>query len=432
VVSQPHRQFGYFPGYMSVTHSFAIGREQCFQQIERLTKSHSLHSSESLCRLLRYLAEHSLDHPGVALKEYQIATEVLGRPVGFDPQSDSTVRVQAGRLRVKLAEYYAHEGVNDPILVEIPKGSYVLGFQLRGKTGAAITEAPRIELPETKPQVRPSNRGWVIAVLLVLLAASLVTSAFLLSRERAQPVAAQLVPAAYRLFWNRFVDGPQEPLVIFSNGSFVGRPETGMRYFNPALDARSFILDHYTGVGEVLAIHQLDRVFFLLNRPIRVKRGALFTLDDAKNNDLIFVGSPSENLTLLDIPGTREFIFKRLDSGPRKGDLAVINVHPQRGEPDYFLATPANQPTVEDYAVVALLPGLDPSRSILILAGNSTFGTQAAVEYVCREDSINKLLQRLHVSKPADLKPFEALLRVRIAHGVPVVEELVALRIRAN
>ena len=87
--------------------------------------------------MLRYLAEHSLDHPGIALKEYQIATEVLGRPVGFDPQSDSTVRVQAGRLRVKLAEYYANEGVDDAIIVEIPKGSYALTFHLRPtKAGA--------------------------------------------------------------------------------------------------------------------------------------------------------------------------------------------------------------------------------------------------------------------------------------------------------
>ena len=98
-----------------------------------------------------------------------------------------------------------------------------------------------------------------------------------------------------------------------------GRPETGMRYFNPASDPRGVILDHYTGVGEVLAIHQLDRVFALFNRQIRVKRGALFSLDDAKNNDLIFVGSPSENLTLLDIPGTQEFVFQRLDSGTSQG-----------------------------------------------------------------------------------------------------------------
>src|SRR3954462_7834360 len=186
---------------MAVTHSFAIGREQCFQEIEKLTKSHILHSSESLCKLLRYLAEHSLDHPGTALKEYQIATEVLGRPPGFDPQSDSTVRVQAGRLRVKLAEYYAHDGVDDPILVEIPKGSYVLVFQLRGKPGSAIAPTPRIQVAEKNPEVRPSNRGWLMAVaaLLVLLAVSVVSSALLLSRQRTQPAAAQVVPPAYQL-----------------------------------------------------------------------------------------------------------------------------------------------------------------------------------------------------------------------------------------
>ena len=421
---------------MAVTHSFVLGREQCFQQIDKLIKSRSLHTSESLCKLLRYLAEHSLDHPGVALKEYQIATEVLGRPAGFDPQSDSTVRVQAGRLRVKLTEYYAHEGADDPILVEIPKGSYALTFHLRaGKT--AIQAAPPIVLePGPKKEEAPAfRRGMVItfAVFSVLLAASLSTTAILLSqRTRIQIASSASIPAAYQIFWNRFLTGPQQPWVIFSNGNFVGRPETGMRYFNPSSDARSFILDHYTGVGEVLAIHELDHVFALLNRPIRVKRGALFSLDDAKNNDLIFVGSPSENLTLLDVPGTQEFIFQRLDSGPRKGDLAVVNLHPLPGEPKTFLGTPANQPTTEDYAIVSLLPGLDPLRSILILAGNTTFGTQAAVEFVCREDSVKQLLERLQVSKPSELKPFEALLHVKIAHGVPVVTDLVSVRNRSR
>lgn len=421
---------------MAVTHSFALGRDHCFQQIDKLINSHSLRTSESLCKLLRYLAEHSLDHPGVSLKEYQIATEVLGRPSGFDPQSDSTVRVQAGRLRVKLAEYYANEGVSDPIIVELPKGSYALTFHLRAPKPGAPPETPLVIEPERKRESpQPSNRGWAIAVvaLSVLLAATLVTTAGLLSqRIRVQTGSSPQVTPSFQIFWNRFVTSPQPPWVIFSNGSFVGRPETGMRYFNSASDSRAFILDHYTGVGEVLAIHQLDLAFGLLNRPVRVKRGALFSLDDAKNNDLIFVGSPSENLTLLDIPGTKEFVFQRLDSGARKGDLAVLNVHPEAGEPKLFLATPANQPTTEDYAVVGLLPGLDPSRSILILAGNSTFGTQAAVEFVCRQDSVKELLRRLNVSKESDLKPFEALLHVKIAHGVPVVTDLVAVRNRNN
>ncbi len=421
---------------MAVTHTFAPRREQCFQQIDTLINSHSLRGSESLCKLLRYLAEHSLDHPGVAPKEYQIATEVFGRPAGFDPQSDSTVRVQVGRLRIKLNEYYAQDGLNDAVLVELPKGTYALTFHFRpGK----INE-PKIAPKESPPpgvlaekSSGSSLASTYIIVLAVLLLASLVTIGVLISqRTKTQISSASSIPAAYEIFWNHFMSSPQPPWVIFSNGNFVGRPETGMRYFNPRTDRSAFILDHYTGVGEVLAIHQLDQVFGKFNRPVGIKRGALFTLDDAKNNDLIFVGSPSENLTLLDIPGMREFVFQRLASGPRKGDLAIVNVHPASGEPSTFIASPANQPTIEDYAVVTLLPGLDPSRYILILAGNSTFGTQAAVEYVCREDSLKELLQRLHVSNASDLKPFEAVVHVKIAHGVPVTTELVAIRTRRD
>jgi hypothetical protein len=65
---------------------------------------------------------------------------------------------------------------------------------------------------------------------------------------------------------------------------------------------------------------------------------------------------------------------------------------------------------------------------MLILAGTTTVGTQAAAEYVCREDSLNELLRRLGVSKADEMKPFEALLRVKVTHGVPVISDLVAVR----
>ena len=124
---------------MSVTgyHRASIAeREQLLGQIDRLISSHVLHGSESLCKLLRYFADHALNHPGVPLKEYQIATEVFGRPADFDPQSDSTIRVQAGRLRMKLAEYYSSEGADDPLVVELPKGTYVLSFHQRAHAPA--------------------------------------------------------------------------------------------------------------------------------------------------------------------------------------------------------------------------------------------------------------------------------------------------------
>jgi hypothetical protein len=203
-----------------------------------------------------------------------------------------------------------------------------------------------------------------------------------------------------------------------------------MRYMNPARDSRDLILDHYTGVGEVLAVHELDKVFSQLNHPIDVKRGSLFTLDDAKRNDLIFVGSPAENLTLLDLPGSQEFVFKRLDSIPHKGDLAIVNVHPEPGQPAAFYPSESSQPLTEDYAIVALVHGLDPARHVLILAGTTTIGTQAAVEYVCANNSVEELLRRLALPPGEEVKPFEALLRVKVTRGVPVGVELVAVRKR--
>src|SRR6266404_1456320 len=151
---------------MAVTRTFAASPERFFQQIDNIIKSHSLRGSESLCKLLQYLAKQSLYHPDAPLKEYQIATEVYGRPTDFDPQSDSTVRVQAGRLRVKLSEYYAGEGTNDLIVVEIPKGSYALTFHLRAAMTGASSPSPGVfETAAARPQAPPATRPWALAVL---------------------------------------------------------------------------------------------------------------------------------------------------------------------------------------------------------------------------------------------------------------------------
>jgi hypothetical protein len=405
-------------------------REQYLAQIEKLVGSQILHGSESLCKLLRYLSKHALDHPGTPIKEYQIATEVFGRSDDFDPQLDSMVRVQAGRLRGKLAEYYSANGADDAIFVELPKGTYLLAFHHR----AHGSRPHLVPLTETERQESSSRRKWVAATisLCVLLALAAVTILGLLwSRSSAQAGLAregELAPAAFRVFWNGFATGQEEPWVIFSNAAFVGRPETGMRYYDAAKDKGSFILDHYTGVGEVLAVHELDRVFGLLHRQIRIKRGSLFSLDDAKNNNLIFIGSPFENLTLLEIPGTQEFVFRRMTAGPRKGDEAIVNVHPQPGEAKEYFPSAGNAPLTEDYAVVGLVKGLNPGQAVLILAGTTTIGTQAAVEFVCRQSSVEELLLRLPVSQEGQLKPFEAVIRVKVTRGVPVGTELVALR----
>jgi len=403
-------------------------------QIDRLCTSDVLHGSESLCRLLRYLAQKELENPGTHVKEYQIATEVYGRPTDFDPQLDSAIRVQATRLRGKLAEYYTAQGVSDSIIVELPRGSYSLQFHHRAQA-THKGNGNGVESTENGGVLHARSKKWLLAIaaLFVVVAVVIAGAEFWRGKRTVQASLApepDQVPAAFRVFWQPFLTGSEEPWVIFSNGAFVGRPETGMRYFDPKRDAKSQIWDHYTGVGEVLAIHELDQVFDELHQHIRVKRGSLFSLDDANNNNLIFVGSPSENLALVDLPGTREFVFGRIADGPRKGDLAILNVHAHGNEPKAFLASPSGTPITEDYAVIALMPGLNPARSLMVLAGTTTFGTQAAVEFVCRRSSVERLLAQLSASAPGDLKPFEAVVRIKIASGVPVGMEVAAIRNR--
>jgi hypothetical protein len=409
-------------------------RAQQLAQIEKLLLSRTLHGSESLCKLLQYLANHSFEHPEVSPKEYQIATEVFGRQKDFDPHLDSMVRVQAGRLRAKLAEYYTSEGVDDHLVLEMPKGSYALAFHQRTRATGQNHASASHEAPSNLEASGPTARAWIVAViaLSVILASAVAvaTDRFLNRRIAEARVASDSAdaPVAFHVFWKGFLTGPQEPWVIFSNAAFVGRPYTGMRYYNRPTDSGAAILDHYTGVGEVLAVHALDSVFGKLHQQIRVKRGSLFSLDDAKNNDLIFIGSPSENLTLLELPNTQEFAFKQITSGPRTGTMEILNFHPESGEPKEFFPSPPEEALTEDYSIIALKRGLNPAHSVLILAGATTIGTQAAVEYVCQQNSLEELLLRLSVSNSGQLKPFEAVIRVKVAKGVPVGSELVALR----
>ena len=412
-------------------------QDQFSKQIDVLVASNTLHGSESLCKLLRYLAEHSLRDPNGRVKEYQIATEVFGRRPDFDPQSDSMIRVQAGRLRAKLNEYYSGEGANDPVIVELPKGTYHLQFhhrpaadsKERSASPSGVTPAIAISEP-----VANSSPYWKMAAIIlgILLVVAIGLIASVLTTRKIAPTVlaggSEPAPAEFEQLWKPFLRSPEEPWLIFSNAAFIGRPETGMRYYDSTRDSRGKIWDHYTGVGEVLAVHELDQVFDLFHRRIRVKRGSLFSVDDVRNNDLIFLGSPSENLTLTEFPTTRSFVFRRVADGPRKGDLSIVNLNPRPGEPASVVATPSDKPLTEDYAVVALIPGLDPTRSVMIFAGTTTFGTQGAVDYVCHRHSIEQLLSRLSLNTSGDLNPFEALLRVKVARGVPVDAELVAVR----
>ena len=102
------------------------------EELERVLASACFARSEGLSRLLRFLVERQLEGRGSELKESLIGVEVYGRRPDYDPKLDSTVRGEVTRLRARLSKYYSTEGGQDLLVIDVPKGGYVPGFQQPG------------------------------------------------------------------------------------------------------------------------------------------------------------------------------------------------------------------------------------------------------------------------------------------------------------
>jgi len=115
------------------------------QQLSRILASDPFQHSGVLSHFLKFVVNTTLDGKGQELKEYTIARNVLSKKADFNPQMDSIVRIHAGRLRRALKEYYEEAGRQDPVVISIPKGSYVPGFSLPGQLNAVESKQVSIE-----------------------------------------------------------------------------------------------------------------------------------------------------------------------------------------------------------------------------------------------------------------------------------------------
>src|SRR5580693_4727023 len=125
----------------------AMMSESIQQQIERIVHSEQFRSSEVLRRLLTFLSEKAIAGEADNLKEYVVAIDGLGKSSTYDPQHNSAVRIQMGRLRQRLAEYYRSEGKNDPMIVDLPKGRFRLTFEPRSSIPTLSQEGSSSSTP---------------------------------------------------------------------------------------------------------------------------------------------------------------------------------------------------------------------------------------------------------------------------------------------
>jgi len=154
------------------------------EQLDRILSDSAFSGATRRSRLLRYLVEQALEDCSEGLKESVIATEVFERAPDYDPQVDSVVRVEVGRLRARLGEYYAKPGTREPVRIEIPKGGYRPIFVFRETAAAPLLE---------RAPVRPRRRHWKpVAAGAFAIAAILASFALWRARTSVPATAATI------------------------------------------------------------------------------------------------------------------------------------------------------------------------------------------------------------------------------------------------
>jgi hypothetical protein len=387
---------------------------------QRVIASPHLSSSPKLVEFFLYVVDCSLREAPEEATEQQIGVHVFHRIPGYNSGDDSIVRSQARLLRLKLAAYFSSEGNNEELLVEIPKGHYLPVFRPTNHAASAppphaaslsleIAD-PLLETVADPPPSSSRSHLWkgIAGALLCLLIGGL--SGLLLERR------LSAVPRSdVDTFWKPFFVG-DSPLIIYSNPLFKGTPYTGLKLVPNADMADSPEYpgtpdETYTGTGEATAIHELTRVFDTHHADFTLKRSRLVTWDEAKLRNLVFVGAPSQNGALQDLPTTSDFAIE-LD-GNDKG--YILNRHPHSGEPKRFVPASPN----DEYAVIASIPGIEANRRIAIFTGLTTNGTQAAVEFACTPENVRQITDRVGKTSGV-IKPFEAVLHIKLSGGVPL------------
>lgn len=401
----------------------------------RVAAGRELSASPKLRSFFLYVVDCSLREHAEEATEQQIGIKIFGRRPGYNSGDDSIVRAQARLLRQKLATYFAAGGAAEPVVIEMPKGRYLLSFHEREM---ALAQAPgqaivipqpptaRAEVPSAAASERAHDREapasvarrWGLPLqLLMLLLLLLLGVGVGAWTDRRWETRGERKPDA---LWSQFLGRTHPTLVVYSNPLFRGSLAEGLRLVDP--DGGAGINDQnddtYTGTGEVEAVHTLTGFFDAHDAAFTLKRSRLLTWDQARSSNLIFVGAPSQNPALHDLPARSEFTIAQ-DAGGRG---YIVNQHPRPGEPVTFPRNDKSQET----ALVALLPGMEPGTHILVVSGLTTIGTQMAVEYLCRPDSLPALVQQVGTLDGA-LRPFEAVLQIAISKGVGVNVQLLTV-----
>lgn len=385
----------------------------------RVWNSATLRRSAKLRDLLLYLCHRWWLENADELREQEIGVDVFQRPANYDSAQDTLVRVQASQLRKRLERYFNEEGRDEPLILEIAKGTYEPILRER----LTVAAPPPIETPLP---AEPAANRWIIR----LLAAACVVLASLCVWLTIYRPAPAIEGSSLRRFWTAFAPPGQETTVVIADGAFsavqdvLHRPILLNEYVSRSYRAELDRPDYSTEKKDILR-YLMDRRYTSLADVMLMKRlWATGVLDPARTSVLysrdlhlrsfqkgnhILVGSRRAVpwVDLFEESLDFHFVYDE-----RTRSVKVENRRPKAGEPASFSLPDAGHGAAERFSLVASLPNPSKTGNVLILSGQEMSGTEAAANLVTTDRLFQEVLAKL---PPADgaLPHFEALLRVK-------------------
>lgn len=404
--------------------------------IERILLSAPFQKSSSLRALLSYLGEYSIKGKAEALTERQIGIAVFGKPAGYSPVEDSTVRVHMRQLRLRLYEYFALDGRHEALHVKIPKGNYTLEFR---DAEPEISAAPVLP-PEAKPEIEKPRKGRPWQILFWIAAVAAVVCAigwYRLAREYAQPIAPWPISAV--------IQPGQQTRIVVSDSSLMLRqlgqqeitldnylqPDYRKKLIPENLPANFDRLLNYiagsqlTSFADLTTVSNLMKLAGSLGTQIVLTSARDLDRRDLEHGNYVFVGGPTSNPWVALF--SDKLNFQVIEQGVG-GRMYFQNRNPLPGEQKEYEGLASTGSTGEDYATVSVLPGQMGQGNVMILQGLRQDGTEALSAMLADAGDRARLQQAVEHSSGSPSPYFEALIRSQTVAGAPVSVAIVAVR----
>lgn len=439
---------------------------ECHHQLERILQSSTFRNASTLQQLFRFLTTRALDGRSESLKEYTIGVEAFGRMQDFDPKTDTIVRVQTHRLRQKLKDYYDGEGLNDGIVVEIPKGHYLPRFDVVSEVGTKHGPEAEHDYPTTAnsspSEARPGKPTWLwltagTAVLVTVFASGWWIGGIRGARTSDARSESSIETFAsgqdsVKAFWASFVGDDQNPVIAYPDAVFLLDNSNDLfRYRQGATDDRGSLVDPhlarqfasnpelvsragalyfengYTGAGELQAIAMLAGLFGQMGLKPIIKPSRDLTPVDLRQHSVVLLGSSFQNVAVAHLMMLGDFRFRNPDQHLEQWRAEIVNIQPRQGESAAYHTQRDEQTRAlnQDFGIFSVQAGVAAGRHIAVLGGLDTTGTEGVTLYATSRNGVEELDRQLEVRRqpgqPMVIPQFQALVRVRLEKGYEVL-----------